>query len=163
MSVVVDEHDIELLVSQLEKVGEEELKRAVREVNRRRRANGDVHDNRRGYVTHTLPLVDEDDPDYWSVSDAVRLLESPESPWLNEVWFRQLINLTGMKPAGRRPSGSKRRHVRVYDASKLAKAYTAMVSVMNELPGKHHTCACGCACTYVTHPAPDAVEPPSHS
>jgi hypothetical protein len=84
-------------------------------------------EKRRGYATRNLPVVAEDDERYWSISDASRLLGPPE---LSEMQVRQLVHLINLRPAAKRPSGSRRRHVRVYDASHLARAYAAIESVL---------------------------------
>lgn len=84
---------------------------------------------KRGYATRDLPVVSPDDARYWSVADAARLLGPPD---LTEAQVRQLVNLTGMVPKGKRFGGARRRHVRVYDADKLAKAYHAIASVMED-------------------------------
>jgi len=88
-------------------------------------------DNRRGYATSTLPVVPPDDERYWSVSDASRILGPPD---LTEAQVRQLVHLFGFQPAGKRNGGSRRRHVRVYDAEKLARAYAAIASVLEPVP-----------------------------
>jgi hypothetical protein len=82
---------------------------------------------KRGYATRDLPVVADDDERYWSVSDAVRLLDPPG---LDELWFRQLLHLVNMRPVAKKSGGSRRRHVRVYEAEKLAKAYTAVAEVI---------------------------------
>jgi len=82
---------------------------------------------KRGYATRDLPVVEDDDARYWSVSDAVRLLDPPG---LDELWFRQLLHLVNMQPVAKKSGGSRRRHVRVYDAGKLAQAYTAVAGVL---------------------------------
>ena len=83
---------------------------------------------KRGYATRDLPVIADDDERYWSVADAVRLLEPPG---LDEVWFRQLLHLCSLYPVGKRSGGSRRRHIRVYDAEKMAQAYTAVASVLD--------------------------------
>jgi hypothetical protein len=82
---------------------------------------------RRGYATRGLPVVAEDDERYWAVSDAASILGPPE---LTEMQVRQLIHLLDMQPVGKRSGGSRRRHVRVYDASKLSRAYAAIASCL---------------------------------
>ena len=84
---------------------------------------------KRGYATRGLTLVAPDDDRYWSVSDASMILGPPDRTEL-EVW--QLIHLFHLEPAGKRVGGSRRRHVRVYDANVLAKAHAAIASVMLE-------------------------------
>jgi hypothetical protein len=113
------------LISQLESMASGDLTETLREVKRRRREG--EPDNRRGYATMTLPVVSMDDERYWSVSDAARLLGPPD---LSDAQVRQLIHLFGFQPAGKRNGGSRRRHVRVYDAEKLARAYAAIASVL---------------------------------
>lgn len=81
----------------------------------------------RGYRTRDLPVIAADDERYWSVGDASLLLGPPQ---LTEAQVRQLVNLTGLQPKGKRPGGSRRRHVRVYDATELARAYKAIASVL---------------------------------
>jgi hypothetical protein len=88
-------------------------------------------DNRRGYATTGLRVVSADDERYWSVADASRLLGPPD---LSEGQVRQLVNLFGFQPVGKRNGGSRRRHVRVYDAEKLAKAYAAIAGVLEPAP-----------------------------
>lgn len=83
---------------------------------------------KRGYATRDLPVVADDDARYWSVSDAVRLLDPPG---LDELWFRQLIHLVSLQPVAKKSGGSRRRHVRVYDAGKLAEAYSAVATVID--------------------------------
>ena len=82
---------------------------------------------RRGYATRNLPVVAEGDERYWSVSDASSILGPPD---LSEMQVRQLVHLLNMQPIGKRSGGSRRRHVRVYDASHLARAYAAIESVL---------------------------------
>lgn len=82
---------------------------------------------KRGYATRGLPVVAEDDERYWSVSDAASILGPPD---LTEMQVRQLVHLLDMQPVGKRSGGSRRRHVRVYDASKLARAYAAIASCL---------------------------------
>lgn len=84
-------------------------------------------DKKRGYATHSLPVVSADDARYWTVADAARLLGPPD---LDEAQVRQLVNLCGLEPAGKRPGGSRRRHVRVYRAEQLVRAYQAIASVL---------------------------------
>ena len=84
---------------------------------------------RRGYATANLDVVSLDDARYWSVTTAAELLGPPQ---LTESQVRQLIHLIHLEPAGKRPSGSRRRHVRVYDASKLARAYAAISCLLEE-------------------------------
>lgn len=86
---------------------------------------------RRGYATRSLPVVAVDDERYWSVSDASSILGPPE---LNEMQVRQLVHLLNMQPVGKRSGGSRRRHVRVYDAERLARAYAAIASCLEPLP-----------------------------
>lgn len=90
-------------------------------------AGGNTAGHRRGYETKYLPVVSPDDPNYWSVSDAAKLLGPPE---LTETQVRQLVHLVGMTPKGKRSGGSRRRHVRVYDAGELSRAYAAIASVL---------------------------------
>jgi hypothetical protein len=82
---------------------------------------------RRGYATRSLPVVSVDDERYWSVSDAASILGPPD---LSEMQVRQLVHLLNMQPIGKRSGGSRRRHVRVYDAAHLARAYAAIESVL---------------------------------
>lgn len=89
--------------------------------------NADGTGKRRGYATRGLPVVAEDDERYWSVSDAASILGPPD---LTEMQVRQLVHLLNMQPAGKRSGGSRRRHVRVYDASHLARAYAAIEGVL---------------------------------
>jgi hypothetical protein len=84
-------------------------------------------EKKRGYATRTLTVVAVDDERFWTVADAARLLGPPD---LDEAQVRQLVNLVGMTPAGKRPSGSRRRHVRVYRAEQLIRAYRAIASVL---------------------------------
>jgi hypothetical protein len=92
-------------------------------------ASAEATGKRRGYATRNLPVIGDDDEDFWSVSDAARLLGPPE---LTEAQVRQLVQLTGMIPAGKKRGGSRRRHVRVYQARQLIKAYAAIASVIEE-------------------------------
>lgn len=93
------------------------------------RADGDHRPTKRGYATRQLPVVAPDDVRFWSVSDAARLLGPPD---LDESQVRQLIHLIGLEPTGKRSGGSRRRHVRVYDASRLARAFAAIAGVMED-------------------------------
>jgi hypothetical protein len=83
---------------------------------------------KRGYATQFLPVVAVGDERYWSVSEAAAILGPPE---LNEMQVRQLVHLLDMQPVGKRSGGSKRRHVRVYDATRLARAYAAIASCLD--------------------------------
>jgi hypothetical protein len=83
--------------------------------------------SKRGYATRELPVIASDDPRYWAVSDAATLLGPPD---LSEAQVRQLIHLIGLEPVGKRSGGSRRRHVRVYDANHLARAYAAIANVI---------------------------------
>ena len=82
---------------------------------------------RRGYATRDLPLVEIDDERFWSVSDAAKILGPPE---MSELQVRQMIHLFRFEPSGKRVGGARRRHIRVYDASLLARAHAALASVM---------------------------------
>lgn len=84
-------------------------------------------EKKRGYATKSLSVVAVDDERYWTVSDAAKLLGPPE---LSEAQVRQLVNLCSLSPAGKRPGGSRRRHVRVYKAEELIRAYAAIASVL---------------------------------
>ncbi len=100
---------------------------AEEQVNAEPPAGSSSSGKKRGYATRDLPVVSDDDERYWSVADAVRLLDPPG---LDELWFRQLLHLVNMKPVAKKSGGSRRRHVRVYEAEKLAKAYTAVADVI---------------------------------
>lgn len=78
---------------------------------------------RRGYATRDLPIVSADDERFWSVGDAAKLLGPPT--W-SEPQVRQLVQLLGLSPCGKRQSGARRRHVRVYDAATMVKAHSAL-------------------------------------
>jgi hypothetical protein len=84
----------------------------------------------RGYKTTGLPVVAVDDPRFWTVADAARLLGPPD---LTEAQVRQLVHLAGLEPKGKRPGGSRRRHVRVYDAAELSTVYAALANVMHQV------------------------------
>jgi hypothetical protein len=84
-------------------------------------------EKKRGYATGTLPVIAVDDERYWTVADAARLLGPPD---LDEAQVRQLVNLCSLEPVGKRPGGSRRRHVRVYRAEQLVRAYQAIASVL---------------------------------
>lgn len=75
---------------------------------------------RRGWSSQNLPVVELLDERYWSVFDAASLLGPPR---LTESRVRDLIRLAGLTPVGKRPNGSKRRHVRVYLAEELLRVY----------------------------------------
>lgn len=81
---------------------------------------------KRGWSSQGLRIISPDDADYWSTADAAQLLGPPQ---LSQDQVRQLVNLAGLEPAGKRrmtPSGVKGRHVRVYKADDLIKAYDAI-------------------------------------
>jgi hypothetical protein len=90
----------------------------------------DARKTRRGYATRELAVISPDDERYWSVADAARLLGPPE--W-TESQVRQLVNLLALQPAGKRQGGSRRRHVRVYEAGVLARAHSALARAAGSL------------------------------
>jgi hypothetical protein len=63
------------------------------------------------------------------VSDAARLLGPPA--W-SEPQVRQLVQLLDLRPVGKRQSGARRRHVRVYDASTMVRAHTVLSTLSQE-------------------------------
>lgn len=75
---------------------------------------------RRGWSSQNLSVVPLLDPEYWSVFDAAAILGPPK---LTEEQVRNLIHLAKLQPAGKRHNGSRRRHVRVYRAADLLRAY----------------------------------------
>lgn len=85
---------------------------------------------RRGWSSIGLRTIEADDPNYWSTKDAALLLGPP---YLSATQVRQLVRLAGLKPAGKRrmtPTGKSGRHVRVYSAVELIKAYDAVANVI---------------------------------
>ena len=82
---------------------------------------------RRGWSSGNLPVVNEDDPDFWSVADASSLLGPPD---LDEAQVRQLVRLAGLEPVGKRNAGSRRRHVRVYPASAFINAFEKIATII---------------------------------
>lgn len=90
-------------------------------------------EHRRGWSSVGLRVIDADDPNYWSTADASKLLGPP---YLSQGQVRQLVHLAGLQPAGKRrmtPSGKPGRHVRVYSAVELIKAYDAVSNIIGEL------------------------------
>jgi hypothetical protein len=86
---------------------------------------------KRGWSSKGLKVISSDDPDYWSTADASRLLGPPE---LSHAQVRQLVNLAGLEPAGKKRvtlSGRGGRHVRVYKASDLIKAFGAIADILS--------------------------------
>lgn len=81
---------------------------------------------RRGWSSRDLAVVPLLDPRYWSVFDAASLLGPPR---LSESQVRDLIHLAGLEPVGKRPNGSRRRHVRVYLAENLIEAYDKIAAL----------------------------------
>jgi hypothetical protein len=84
---------------------------------------------RRGWSSAHLPVIATTDETRWSIADAAALLGPPQ---LTEVQVRQLVRLAGLKPVGKRFNGSRRRHVRVYVAGDLIKAYEKVATLLNE-------------------------------
>lgn len=82
---------------------------------------------RHGWTSAGLTVVSPDDPRFWSVADASRLLGPPE---LTEAQVRQLVRLAGLAPRGKRSNGPRRRHVRVYDATALIDAFETLAGLM---------------------------------
>jgi hypothetical protein len=84
---------------------------------------------RRGWTSSDLLVVSPDDPSYWSVTDAAMLLGGG----IVVEQVRNLIQLTGMKPAGKRRGSSRSggRYVRVYPAVDLIKAYEAVAEIIH--------------------------------
>lgn len=80
---------------------------------------------RRGWSSQDLPVVPLLDDRYWSTFDAAELLGPSRTS------IRDLIRLAGLKPVGKRPNGSKRRHVRVYLAEDLLRAYEKVSDMVN--------------------------------
>lgn len=88
-------------------------------------------DIKRGWSSKGLKQIDPDDPDFWSTADAAKLLGPPE---LNHTQVRQLVHLAGLEPAGKKRvqiNGRGGRHVRVYRAADLIKAYDAIAGILN--------------------------------
>lgn len=81
---------------------------------------------RRGWSSQNLPVVPLLDERYWSVFDAATLLGPPK---LSESRVRNLINLAQLRPVGKRPNGPKKRHVRVYLAADLVRAYEQVAAL----------------------------------
>lgn len=85
---------------------------------------------KRGWSSEGLPVIEPDDDRYWSTADAARLLGPPE---LTQGQVRQLVALASIPAIGKRRvtiRGRGGRHVRVYEAAKLIKAYEAVASVI---------------------------------
>lgn len=89
--------------------------------------NEDTKAPRRGWSSRGLPLVGTTDPAYWSVYDASIMLGPPK---LSEKQVRDMINLAGLRPPGKRRNGSRRRHVRVYLAVDLIDAFENIAKLM---------------------------------
>jgi hypothetical protein len=84
----------------------------------------------RGWSSKGLRVIAEDDPSFWSTADAARLLGPPE---LTHAQVRQLVNLAGLEPVGKKRvtvHGRGGRHVRVYKASDLIKAFSAIADIL---------------------------------
>jgi hypothetical protein len=84
----------------------------------------------RGWSSEGLDVVAQDDPSLWSTANAAELLGPPQ---LTQAQVRQLIRLAGLEPAGKRRvtvAGKGGRHVRVYRASELIKAYEAISAIL---------------------------------
>lgn len=85
---------------------------------------------KRGWSSQGLKQIDADDPNYWSTADAAKLLGPPE---LTHAQVRQLVHLAGLEPVGKKRvtiQGRGGRHVRVYRASELIKAFNAIADVL---------------------------------
>lgn len=84
---------------------------------------------RKGWSSKGLKTVG-DDPKYWTVADAARLLGPPV---LDARAVRNLVNILGITPVGKRrvtQDGHSGRHARVYLAQDLIKAYHAIQKTM---------------------------------
>ncbi len=84
---------------------------------------------RRGWTSAHLPVISTEDGTYWSVADAAGLLGPPE---LTQAQVRHLVRLAGLEPAGKRFNGSRRRHVRVYDAQDFLRAYEKVSTLLDQ-------------------------------
>ena len=86
---------------------------------------------KRGWSSAGLKLIDTDDPNFWSTADAARLLGPPD---LTHQQVRQLVHLAGLQPAGKKrvsAQGRGGRHVRVYSATDLIKAFDAISDIIS--------------------------------
>lgn len=84
---------------------------------------------RRGWTSAHLDVVSTTDGTRWSVAEAANLLGPPQ---LTEAQVRSLVRLANLEPVGKRFNGSRRRHVRVYDANDLIKAYEKVATLLEE-------------------------------
>jgi len=84
---------------------------------------------RRGWTSAHLEVIPTSDGTRWSVADAAKLLGPPQ---LTTAQVRQLVRLAALEPVGKRFNGSRRRHVRVYDASDLIKAFEKISTLLDE-------------------------------
>lgn len=88
-----------------------------------------MSDAKRGWSSSGLPVIDGHYAEYWSTAEAAYLLGPP---FLSEEQVRQLVHLIGMEPAGKRwVKGRGTRHVRVYRAAELVRAYDAIAGVLD--------------------------------
>lgn len=85
---------------------------------------------KRGWSSEGLDVIAQDDPEFWSTSDASKLLGPPQ---LTPGQVRQLVRLSGLQPAGKRRvtvRGRGGRHVRVFRATELIQAYEAISGIL---------------------------------
>jgi hypothetical protein len=86
---------------------------------------------KRGWSSAGLPLIEGHYDIYWSTTEAAYLLGPPQ---LSEEQVRQLVHLVGMQPVGKRwVKGRGTRHVRVYRANELIRAYEAIAGVIESI------------------------------
>ncbi len=83
--------------------------------------------NKKGWSSAGLRQIDTDDPNFWSTADAAKLLGPPD---LTHTQVRQLVHLAGLEPAGKKRMDRGGRHVRVYKATDLIKAYSAISDIL---------------------------------
>ena len=81
-----------------------------------------------GWQSDGLRVIPASDARYWSIADAASLLGPPV---LTERQLRDLLGIIGLQPAGKRPAGPKRRHVRVYEAIRIIAVYDAVERLIN--------------------------------
>jgi hypothetical protein len=84
---------------------------------------------RRGWTSSHLEVIATTDGTRWSIADAANLLGPPQ---LTETQVRHLVRLASLEPVGKRFNGSRRRHVRVYDAQDLIKAYEKVATLLED-------------------------------
>ncbi len=88
-------------------------------------------DSKRGWSSAGLKQIAPDDPNYWSTAEAASLLGPPT---LSHTQVRQLVHLANLEPAGKKRvaiRGKGGRHVRVYPAADLIKAFNAIAEILS--------------------------------